>query len=67
MTPRAQSFLAPKPRFPSVKIEYQQSQVDLENTQIESLISGYISNKPAQSGAWVSEGDLLMKWLISIR
>lgn len=57
-TARAE-FLSAKAAVSVAKIEYQQSQVDLENTQIESLISGYISNKPAQSGAWVSEGDLL--------
>lgn len=57
-TARAE-FLSAKAAVSVAKIEYQQSQVDLENTQIESLISGYISNKPTQSGAWVSEGDLL--------
>ncbi|PML11469.1 efflux RND transporter periplasmic adaptor subunit [Vibrio lentus] len=57
-TARAE-FLSAKAAVSVAQIDYQQSQVDLENTQIESLISGYISNKPAQSGAWVSEGDLL--------
>ncbi len=57
-TARAE-FLRAKASVSVAQIDYQQSQVDLENTQIESLISGYISNKPAQSGAWVSEGDLL--------
>ncbi|CDT31322.1 efflux RND transporter periplasmic adaptor subunit [Vibrio coralliirubri] len=52
-------FLSAKAAVSVAQIDYQQSQVDLENTQVESLISGYISNKPAQSGAWVSEGDLL--------
>ncbi|CAK1710704.1 efflux RND transporter periplasmic adaptor subunit [Vibrio crassostreae] len=52
-------FLSAKAAVSVAQIDYQQSQVDLENTQIDSLISGYISNKPAQSGAWVSEGDLL--------
>ncbi|MEZ8605961.1 efflux RND transporter periplasmic adaptor subunit [Vibrio sp. 10N.239.311.G01] len=57
-TARAE-FLSAKASVSVAQIDYQQSLVDLENTQIESLISGYISNKPAQSGAWVSEGDLL--------
>lgn len=57
-TARAE-FLSAKAAVSVAQIDYQQSQVDLENTQIESLISGYISNKPTQSGAWVSEGDLL--------
>ncbi|MEZ9653432.1 efflux RND transporter periplasmic adaptor subunit [Vibrio splendidus] len=57
-TARAE-FLSAKASVSVAQIDYQQSQVDLDNTQIESIISGYISNKPAQSGAWVSEGDLL--------
>ncbi|MEZ9761745.1 efflux RND transporter periplasmic adaptor subunit [Vibrio splendidus] len=57
-TARAE-FLSAKASVSVAQIDYQQSQIDLENTQVKSIISGYISNKPAQSGAWVSEGDLL--------
>ncbi|MFS1490204.1 efflux RND transporter periplasmic adaptor subunit [Vibrio splendidus] len=57
-TARAE-FLSAKASVSVAQIDYQQSQIDLDNTQIESIISGYISNKSAQSGAWVSEGDLL--------
>ena len=57
-TARAE-FLSAKASVSVAQIDYQQSQIDLENTQIESIISGYISSKSAQSGAWVSEGDLL--------
>ncbi|MDK9738827.1 efflux RND transporter periplasmic adaptor subunit [Vibrio sp. D404a] len=57
-TARAE-FLSASASVSVAEIDYQQSKIDLESTQINAQLSGYISNKATQSGAWVNEGELL--------
>ncbi|KAB0301507.1 efflux RND transporter periplasmic adaptor subunit [Vibrio fortis] len=57
-TARAE-FLSASASVSVAQIDYQQSKIDLESTRINAQLPGYISNKAAQSGAWVNEGELL--------
>lgn len=57
-TARAE-FLSAKASVSVARIDYKQSKIDLKNTQINTQLSGYISSKATQSGAWVNEGELL--------
>ncbi|WP_282252560.1 efflux RND transporter periplasmic adaptor subunit [Vibrio campbellii] len=41
------------------RIKYERSKQALNDTKIASPISGYISRKVVDSGAWVDEGDLI--------
>ncbi|OLQ93734.1 efflux transporter periplasmic adaptor subunit [Vibrio ponticus] len=53
------AFLSAKASVDVAKIEYQQCLQDLADTQVQAKLSGYITNKPTQIGAWVNEGELL--------
>ncbi|MEH6530975.1 MAG: efflux RND transporter periplasmic adaptor subunit [Photobacterium frigidiphilum] len=40
-------------------IELKEAQLDLESTQINSSINGYVVSRSVENGAWVNQGDLL--------
>ncbi|MEZ8104463.1 efflux RND transporter periplasmic adaptor subunit [Vibrio cortegadensis] len=52
-------YQSAKAKVSLAEIELIKAELDLENTQINTSINGYVVNRAVENGTWVSQGDLL--------